>query len=98
MLALIPPLAYWISRFLFWSFKLTTKNAEEIIARLRAKQLTVLAIWHSGALILPRLYHWAGYQPMVVMVSQSFDGQLAGAFLNCSGIKPVWGSSTRGGE
>jgi len=97
-LALVPTLAWLISKFLFWSFKLTVLRYEEIVARLAAGELTIVAVWHSRALILPRLYHWAGYQPIVVMVSRSFDGQLAGAFLARNGFQPVWGSSTRGGE
>ena len=98
MLWLIPPLAWLISKFLFWSFKLTTVHLEELKARVGSGQRTIVAVWHSGALIMARFYHWIGYKPIKVLVSRSFDGQLAGRFLDLNGFRPVWGSSTRGGE
>jgi len=98
MMAVIPPFVYWISRFLFWSCRLTVKNYEEFQADLQAGRVVIGAAWHSRTLILPRLYHWVGYKPIVVLVSQSFDGRLGGAFISRHGFRPVWGSSTRGGE
>jgi len=95
---LLPPLAWLVSKFLFWSFQLTVKDHEDFQAYIQSGRVFIGVVWHSRALILPRFYHWLGYKPIVVLVSQSFDGRLAGAFLNYNGFKPVFGSSTRGGE
>ena len=98
MMAVIPALVYWISRFLFWSFKLTVKDHEEFQAFIQSGRMGIGVAWHSRTLILARFYHWLGYRPVVVLVSQSFDGQLGGKFIAYNGFRPVWGSSTRGGE
>ena len=98
MLTLLPPMVWLISKFLFWSFKLTVKDHEHFQADLQAGRPVIGVAWHSRALILARFYHWLGYRPVVILVSQSFDGRLGGEFIKYNGFKPVFGSSARGGK
>ena len=97
ILFLVPSLVYAISRFLFWSLRMEAKGYESIREDIRAGRPFIAALWHGRLLLMPRFYHWVAYRPVTVLISQSFDGRLAGAFGRSYGFEPIWGSSTRGG-
>ncbi|MCK5832470.1 lysophospholipid acyltransferase family protein [bacterium] len=54
----------------------------------------IWAFWHSR--LLPLLFYYRNMD-IVVLVSQSFDGEVITKAMNCFGFRTVRGSSTRGG-
>ena len=98
ILTLVPPVVWLVTKILFWSLRKEFEGHEELQERLRAGKQFVGICWHSRSIILPRHYHWVCYRPISVLVSQSFDGRFAGALLARHGFKPIYGSSSRGGQ
>jgi len=94
----VPPLAWGITQFLFWSFRKEFLGHREARARFQQGQPLIWALWHSRSLMLPRWYHWLGYRPITVLVSRSFGGRLAGRMLLTYGFELCYGSSTRKGK
>lgn len=97
ILLFLPFAVYWMTRLLYWSLRKQAKGYESLRAEIRAGRPFIAAIWHSRILLMPRFYHEVAYRPAAVIISKSFDGQLAGAFGRRYGLTPIWGSSSRGG-
>lgn len=56
------------------------------------------AFWHNRLFIIPSLYrHLCGDRPGAALTSASKDGEFVAAFLEQFGIRPIRGSSSRGG-
>ena len=97
LLWLVPFAAYWMTRLLFWSLRKEAQGYESLREEIRSGRPFIAAIWHNRILMMPRFYHWVAYRPAAVIISESIDGRLAGAFGRRYGLTPVWGSSSHGG-
>ncbi len=59
-----------------------------------ARAPVIYAVWHGRILLLPYLY---GHRGCHVLASRSRDGELVARWISRFGLRPVRGSSTRGG-
>lgn len=87
----------WLVRpwMLTLRFRLTDRAG--VLASPPQKPL-VWAFWHNRLFIIPYLFeHFFPDRPGAALTSASKDGEIVAAFLKCFGIRPIRGSSSRGG-
>jgi lysophospholipid acyltransferase (LPLAT)-like uncharacterized protein len=92
-LALGPPLAALVIRFLRLTMRITYVNFEDYRTRLDQGGQVILAFWHGRLLMMPYTYFGRG---ITILVSQSKDGELISRTVRAFGIESVRGSSSRG--
>ena len=94
---LIARLGSWLLRVLFWTLRFRfTDHAGVLTAPPREPLLW--AFWHNRLLV--SAYMFERYFPDrrgAAMASQSKDGEIISALISCFGLRPIRGSSSRGG-
>ncbi|MEP6900670.1 MAG: lysophospholipid acyltransferase family protein [Actinomycetota bacterium] len=94
-----------IIRFADWAFfllikligktiKFETEGAENLEAVEKANKMPIYTVWHNRIFLGT---YYLRRRKIVVITSQSFDGEYIAAFLTRFGFGTVRGSSTRGG-
>ncbi len=94
VIRLISFLAYWLVRVIGLTLKFEVRGWENWTAVTRAGHLQIQAFWHEQVLLAAYFFRQRG---IVIMVSQSFDGEYGARFAQRFGYGAVRGSSTRGG-
>ena len=88
----IPPLAYFLMRIIWW----TTSRKFHFITPIGEEQ-HVCVCWHGELFMSPQAYrHIHKKHKASAIISQHFDGSLIAATLNLLGIRPLRGSSRKG--
>jgi len=87
----IPPVAYWLMRFLAATMRMTYVNCETV--RERGGRNRIFAFWHGRLMMMPSVY---GRDGLTILVSASRDGELVSRMVARFGIESVRGSTTRG--
>ncbi len=84
-------------RLLFATLRFHIDDRAGVLAKPPAKPL-LWVFWHNQLLISP--YFWERYFPTrrgAALASQSKDGEIIAAVIRCFGLRPIRGSSSRGG-
>ena len=90
----IPPLAYFLMRIIWW----TTSRKFHFITPIGEEQ-HVCVCWHGELFMSPQAYrHIHKKHKASAIISQHFDGSLIAATLNLLGIRPLRGSSRKGAQ
>jgi len=85
-------------RVLFCTLRFRITDRAGVLATPPAKPL-LWVFWHNRLLISP--YFWERYFPTrrgAALASQSKDGEIIAAVIRCFGLRPIRGSSSRGGS
>jgi lysophospholipid acyltransferase (LPLAT)-like uncharacterized protein len=85
---------YLLIKFIGKTVKVETEGAENYAAVERAGKLPIICFWHDR-IFLGTYFHRD--RRIVVITSQSFDGEYIARFIQRFGYGAVRGSSTRGG-
>jgi lysophospholipid acyltransferase (LPLAT)-like uncharacterized protein len=93
---LLPRFAIAISHLLFRTCRIRAVHAERIDRFFDAGRQVIFAGWHEGVIMLP--FHFRQQRGGVVMVSASRDGDIIADVVARFGLRPVRGSSGRGGR
>jgi len=86
-----------ILRLLFGTLRFRIHDRAGLLAAPPEKPL-LWAFWHNQILISP--YFWERFFPErrgAALASQSKDGEIIAAIIRCFGLRPIRGSSSRGG-
>jgi lysophospholipid acyltransferase (LPLAT)-like uncharacterized protein len=94
ILAIVPPLAYWIIKLLSWSMRIEVVNGHVQDEYRRRGEPAIGAFWHGRLLMMP-----AGYRGhrLTILISLHQDGELISRTAEYFGFRPIRGSTTRGG-
>ena len=94
ILAIVPPLAYWIIKVLSWSMRIEVVNGHVQDEYRRRGEPAIGAFWHGRLLMMP-----AGYRGhrLTILISLHQDGELISRTAEYFGFRPIRGSTTRGG-
>ena len=87
-------LFYLLIRLIGRSVRWEVEGREHLEAVTQRCQLPILALWHNRVFL--SVYFWQRRR-MVVMTSQSFDGEYIARFIQRFGFGAARGSSSRGG-
>ncbi len=91
------PFVYYLIRLYFLTLRIKIVGEEGLLRDLEGGGRAIAAIWHQ------RLFLIARYAPRLkdyraaAIISQSRDGELIAQFLKLLNIRPIRGSSSRGG-
>ena len=96
----IAPLsAYYLSRGILSTCKLTVENADFFEKRARNGKNMIFVSWHNRLLVLPYYYYFLyNFTNLAMMVSHSKDGEIMKRLLEKYKIEAIRGSSSRGGS
>ena len=96
----IAPLsAYYLSRGILSTCKLSIENADYFEKRAREGKNMIFVSWHNRLLVLPYYYYFLyKFSNLAMMVSQSKDGEIMKRLLEKYKIEAIRGSSSRGGS
>lgn len=91
------PLGYYLVRFYLSLLRIRVIGEEIALGSLADHERMIVAVWHQR--IIPALAYVRKFQYFkpVVMISQSKDGELAARLAERLGLRPVRGSSSKGG-
>ncbi len=95
LIAVAPPLASWVIRFLYWTNRtevLGEENPRNFWAR---GEQVIFSSWHDQLLLLGAVYKGPGAK---LLISASKDGELIARTMAYFGLGAVRGSSSRGGR
>lgn len=95
LLALAPPLAAWLIRFLNAMLKVDIVGEDRAQQFWQKEQGVVLASWHDQLLMMVSAYNGPGGR---ILISPSKDGELIARTIQRFGHEAVRGSSSRGGS
>lgn len=97
LLSTVPALGALTTKLLMLSCRIVKVEGEERAkeAFLRAGNRAVYATWHQR---MPYHFHYFGSRHVIMMISQSRDGEYAARLAAWLGFRNVRGSSTRGGR
>jgi lysophospholipid acyltransferase (LPLAT)-like uncharacterized protein len=94
---LIARLGSWIMRVLFWTLRFRFIDRAGVLTDPPREPL-LWAFWHNRLLV--SAYMFERYFPTrrgAAMASRSKDGEIISAIIDCFGLRPIRGSSSRGG-
>jgi hypothetical protein len=92
------PLAYWILRLYFATVRVRSVGEESFRAHLKGGGRAIVALWHQRILVVFGHVRCFGEWSPSVMVSQSRDGEMIADIYRRLNVRPVRGSSSRGGR
>jgi lysophospholipid acyltransferase (LPLAT)-like uncharacterized protein len=93
ILAIVPPLAYWVITLLSWSMRIEVVNGQVHDERRKRGEPAIGAFWHGRLLMMP-----TGYRGNVsILISLHQDGELISRTVKYFGFRSIRGSTTRGG-
>lgn len=95
LLALAPPLAAGLIRFLYVMLKVEVLGEEHIKKYWEQQEGVILATWHDQLLMMVKAYRGPGGR---ILISPSKDGELIARTIHRFGHGTVRGSSSRGGR
>jgi len=94
-----PNAAYFLSRSILSTCKLSIDNGEYFENRAREGKNMIFCSWHSRLIVLPYYYYnLYKFTNLSMMVSKSKDGEIMKRMLEKYKIEAIRGSSTRGGS
>jgi lysophospholipid acyltransferase (LPLAT)-like uncharacterized protein len=94
---LIARLGSWLLRGLFWTLRFRFIDRAGVLTTSPREPL-LWAFWHNRLLV--SAYMFERFFPNrrgAAMASQSKDGEIISAIISCFGLRPIRGSSSRGG-
>lgn len=92
------PIFYRLFRIYLSFLRVDSENEKIVYDRLATKKKVIAAIWHQRLFTaLAYSVKYRQFNPLV-MISQSRDGDLISPIAERLGVKPVRGSSSRGGR
>ncbi len=94
ILAIVPPLAFLIIKFLSWSIRKETVNSHIHDTYLREGNPSIFAFWHGRLLMMAPGYRG---KRLATLISLHQDGELISKTISYFGHRSIRGSSTRGG-
>jgi len=94
ILAIVPPLAYWIIKLLSWTMRIEVVDGHVYDDYSGKGRALIFAFWHGRLLMMP-----AGYGGIraAALISLHQDGELISRTMKYFGFKSIRGSTTRGG-
>ena len=95
--ALLAAIGTRIMRLLFFTLRFRLTDRARVLETPPEKPL-LWAFWHNRLFIIPYVFeHYFPGRLGAALTSQSKDGDFIAASLECFGIRPIRGSSSRGG-
>ncbi len=94
ILAILPPLGYWIIKFLSWTMRIETINGQVYDEHHKRGEPAIGAFWHGRLLMMPSGYRG---KKLSILISLHQDGELISRTAKYFGFKSIRGSTTRGG-
>ena len=94
ILAIVPPLAYWVIKILSWSMRIKVVNGHIQDEYHRRGEPAIGAFWHGRLLMMPTGYRG---NKLTILISLHQDGELISRTANYFGFRSIRGSTTRGG-
>jgi lysophospholipid acyltransferase (LPLAT)-like uncharacterized protein len=94
---LIARIASWVMRVHFWTLRFRFIDHAGVLTNPPREPL-LWAFWHNRLLV--SAYMFERYFPArrgAAMASRSGDGEIISAIISCFGLRPIRGSSSRGG-
>jgi len=85
---------YWLIRLIGGTIRFEIENLEHLEEASRGGRLPIYTTWHDRVFLSTYFFR---RRRIVVMTSQSFDGEYIARFIQRFGFGAVRGSSTRGG-
>jgi hypothetical protein len=85
---------YWLIRLIGGTIRFEVEGLEHLEAAARGGRLPIYTTWHDRVFLATYFFR---RRRIVVMTSQSFDGEYIARFIRRFGFGAVRGSSTRGG-
>ena len=85
---------YWLIRLIGGTIRFEVEGREHLEEASRAGRLPIYTTWHDRVFLATYFFR---RRRIVVMTSQSFDGEYIARFIRRFGFGAVRGSSTRGG-
>lgn len=95
LLAIVPPLATGIIKFLALTMKMEVLHEDRVKSFWQENKRMILVFWHGRLLMIPFCYHGTGIK---TLISQHKDGELLARTMTLFGHESVRGSTTRGGS
>ncbi len=94
LLRIIPPIAYFLIRLLYFSCKKVYHKPKEM-----PKSPFIVGLWHEYILFSPLMFNYTMSKDdkCSVIISEHFDGKMIAKVVNLFGLGDIRGSSTRGG-
>jgi len=92
------PCAYYFLQAYLSLLRFRVTGEEDLFETLKSRRRIIVALWHQR--ILPSLRYVKRFKSFnaCIMISQSRDGDLVSPIAERLGLRPVRGSSTRGGR
>jgi len=95
---LLAPLAYFLLSLYLSLIRVQTLHEDMLLQFLQTGRKVVAAVWHQRFLGVLRYVTKFKYLSLSVMISMSRDGDWIAPVAKWLGLRPVRGSSTRGGK
>ena len=93
-----PPVAFLLGRALWPTMHLEVFGSEHLASAYQKYGQAILAFWHNRLLLFPFIYRYRMHlKNIVIMVSESRDGELVANFLERFDFYTIRGSSSKGG-
>jgi len=91
---IVPPMIYVLMRLIWWTSKKNFHNSEAV-----GDEQHVCVTWHGELFMTPQAYrHIHKKHPASAIISSHFDGTLIAGTLGFLKIRPLRGSSRKGGK
>ncbi len=94
VLAIVPPLAYWIIKLISWSISIESINDHVQDDHWRKGKACIFAFWHGRLLMMPTRHR---RKKVAIPISLHQDGELISRTVKYFGLRSIRGSTTRGG-
>jgi lysophospholipid acyltransferase (LPLAT)-like uncharacterized protein len=95
ILAMVPPLAYWIIKLLSWTMRIEVVDGQVYDDHLGKGKGLIFSFWHGRLLMMPTI--WYRGKGVAIPISLHQDGEVISRTVQYFGIKSIRGSTTRGG-
>ncbi len=95
ILAIAPPLAYWIIKLLSWTMRIQVVDGHVCDDYLGKGKALIFSFWHGRLLMMPTArYRGKG---VAIPISLHQDGEVISRTMKYFGFRSIRGSTTRGG-
>src|SRR4030042_2155681 len=94
----VAPLVYFLLRCYLSTVRVRTLHEDALLQFLESGRKGIGAIWHQRFLGVLGYVKKFRHLSLSIMISMSRDGDWIAPAVNCLGLRPVRGSSSRGGK
>jgi lysophospholipid acyltransferase (LPLAT)-like uncharacterized protein len=94
ILAVVPPLAYWVIKLLSWTMRMEVVDGQIYDDYWGKGKPLIFTFWHGRLLMMPTRHRGKG---VAIPISLHQDGELISRTVRYFGFRSIRGSTTRGG-